>query len=210
MLVCRFRRYCDLISLTPLCLAPSAIFIAGQSESIFGTFQLTLCGASRRDGSHRVDGEHCPHALLRAVVRDDMCFILFYDALYLSCRENLPGPSGSAMLQIMVLRIGKPGSLFLWVRLSSRGCHHETAVVDRSARFLSASRRFQCAKPACRRRHGRCTRLAAITVRVCLGLVVFAHATHIDCQQACLTGDTLVSSRRVRARRCVRCGSRRG
>ncbi|OSX56574.1 hypothetical protein POSPLADRAFT_1159633 [Postia placenta MAD-698-R-SB12] len=28
--------------------------------------------------------------------------------------EQLPGPSGSAFLQIMVLRIGKPGALFLW------------------------------------------------------------------------------------------------
>lgn len=28
--------------------------------------------------------------------------------------ENLPGASGSAMLEIMVLRIGKPGALFLW------------------------------------------------------------------------------------------------
>ncbi|KAH9837778.1 APC amino acid permease [Rhodofomes roseus] len=28
--------------------------------------------------------------------------------------ENLPGASGSAFLEIMVLRIGKPGALFLW------------------------------------------------------------------------------------------------
>ncbi|EKM52668.1 uncharacterized protein PHACADRAFT_198715 [Phanerochaete carnosa HHB-10118-sp] len=28
--------------------------------------------------------------------------------------ENLPGPSDSAFLQILVLRIGKPGALFLW------------------------------------------------------------------------------------------------
>ncbi|TCD67114.1 hypothetical protein EIP91_000454 [Steccherinum ochraceum] len=28
--------------------------------------------------------------------------------------ENLPGPSGSAFLEIMALRIGKPGALFLW------------------------------------------------------------------------------------------------
>ncbi|KAI0772450.1 APC amino acid permease [Trametes elegans] len=28
--------------------------------------------------------------------------------------ENLPGPSGSAFLEIMVLRMGKPGALFLW------------------------------------------------------------------------------------------------
>ncbi|KAI0078389.1 APC amino acid permease [Panus rudis PR-1116 ss-1] len=28
--------------------------------------------------------------------------------------ENLPGPSGSAFLEIMAMRIGKPGALFLW------------------------------------------------------------------------------------------------
>ncbi|KAI0369290.1 APC amino acid permease [Pilatotrama ljubarskyi] len=28
--------------------------------------------------------------------------------------ENLPGPSGSAFLEIMTLRMGKPGALFLW------------------------------------------------------------------------------------------------
>ncbi|KDQ55916.1 hypothetical protein JAAARDRAFT_180067 [Jaapia argillacea MUCL 33604] len=28
--------------------------------------------------------------------------------------ENLPGPSGSAFLEIMALRMGKPGALFLW------------------------------------------------------------------------------------------------
>ncbi|KAI0790989.1 amino acid permease [Abortiporus biennis] len=28
--------------------------------------------------------------------------------------ENLPGPSGSAVLEIMAMRIGKPGALFLW------------------------------------------------------------------------------------------------
>ncbi|TBU31280.1 APC amino acid permease [Dichomitus squalens] len=28
--------------------------------------------------------------------------------------ENLPGPSGSAFLEIMVLRMGKPGALFIW------------------------------------------------------------------------------------------------
>jgi hypothetical protein len=31
--------------------------------------------------------------------------------------ENLPGPSESAFLTILVLRLGKTGALILWVRL---------------------------------------------------------------------------------------------
>ena len=31
--------------------------------------------------------------------------------------ENLPGPSGSAFLEILAMRMGKPGALFVWVRI---------------------------------------------------------------------------------------------
>lgn len=37
--------------------------------------------------------------------------------LILFASENLPGASGSAFLEIMAMRIGKPGALFLWVRI---------------------------------------------------------------------------------------------
>ena len=38
------------------------------------------------------------------------CFVIAHSSL----SENLPGASGSAFLDIMVLRMGKPGALFIW------------------------------------------------------------------------------------------------
>ena len=32
--------------------------------------------------------------------------------------ENLPGPSGSAFLEILAMRMGNPGALFVWVSIS--------------------------------------------------------------------------------------------
>lgn len=58
-------------------------------------------------------------------------------------RENLPGASGSAFLEIMALRIGKPGALFLWVRSSVLPLNNKTQA---SPRHLSASPRSSFAK----------------------------------------------------------------
>ncbi|KAL5498420.1 TPO5_3 [Sanghuangporus vaninii] len=57
-----------------------------------------------------------PSAIFIAVIGTGLIGWLFNIVLVLCSGplENLPGPSGSAVLQIMVDRIGKPGALFLW------------------------------------------------------------------------------------------------
>lgn len=57
-----------------------------------------------------------PAAIFIAVIGTGLLGWLFNIVLILCSGpfENLPGPSGSAVLQIMTTRIGKPGALFLW------------------------------------------------------------------------------------------------
>ncbi|CCM04107.1 uncharacterized protein FIBRA_06267 [Fibroporia radiculosa] len=57
-----------------------------------------------------------PTAIFMAVVGTGLLGWVFNIVVVLCSGplENLPGPSGSAFLQIMVMRIGKPGALVLW------------------------------------------------------------------------------------------------
>ena len=76
------------------------------------TFGYLHC--SHRHGIARLVAEYSPRALLRAPVSDVLDQIC--SCVLISQRsENLPGASANAFLEIMALRIGKPGALFLWV-----------------------------------------------------------------------------------------------
>jgi hypothetical protein len=78
-------------------IAPSAIFIAVIGTGLLGwllNIVMILCSG---------DMFVLPISLLFMLIET---FI----------RANLPGPSGSAFLQIMYLRMGKTGALILWVR----------------------------------------------------------------------------------------------
>ncbi|KAF8622286.1 hypothetical protein AX15_007151 [Amanita polypyramis BW_CC] len=67
-----------------------------------------------------------PSAIFIAVIGTGLVGWLFNIVLILCSGplENLPGPSGSAVLEIMYIRMGKAGALTLWVRVHHRVTGH--------------------------------------------------------------------------------------
>ena len=156
---------------------------------------------SGRNRHHRLAAQHRPRAMLRTVV-SGLLENISLRISYISHSEDLPGPSDSAFLQvstypfrriiqlrapsqILVLRIGKPGALFLWVRRTSRA----SPIVLTMHRHSCASPHSSYAKRACRRARARSTRSRGTT--------------------GCPTATSLGTSRLARARRCAQSGLRR-
>jgi hypothetical protein len=101
------------------------------------------------------------------LVRCECTFLAIVTASLLTLvnSENLPGASGNAVLDIMAMRMGKPGALFLWVRL------HSTRIVKPAPVSyllffspLSVSQPFSLSKPRYRHALAPCTPSLVTTV----------------------------------------------